>query len=305
MPDNHIFSSRPPLLGLALLGLISLGCRDGAGRQAGNGLAEGPQAVRTDTAHLPHYDLAHPGVRYLGEKLREISGIYYLAGTQTMLAENDEQGRIFTLSLADTVSETYPSLHFGPKDDYEDITLADTTAYLLISDGEIVEVPGYAQGAEHTGRIVGQLGGTHNEFETLYYDPGRRLLVMICKSCHHEKDQFRTAYGFDPRSRKFGDSALFRISIPAIRQRLGDPDARFFPSAAAIHPLQKRLYILSSIGKLLVVTTLDGEVLGAYRLDPALYRQPEGITFAPNGNMYISNEGGDGRATLLTFPYQP
>jgi len=41
-----------------------------------------------------------------------------------------------------------------------------------------------------------------------------------------------------------------------------------------------------------------------YRLDPQLYNQPEGMTFAPNGDLYISNEGGEGIATILKFVYK-
>jgi len=36
-------------------------------------------------------------------------------------------------------------------------------------------------------------------------------------------------------------------------------------------------------------------------LDPVLFNQPEGLTFAPNGDLYISNEGGEGVATILKF----
>ena len=41
-----------------------------------------------------------------------------------------------------------------------------------------------------------------------------------------------------------------------------------------------------------------------FKLDPALYNQPEGMTFAPNGDLYISNEGGEGIATILKFKYK-
>ena len=128
---------------------------------------------------------------------------------------------------------------------------------------------------------------------------------MLCKCCHHEKDEIRTAYRFDLAAKKFSDTAYYTISIADIARKINERDVKFFPSAAALIPVQNKLYIVSSIGKLLVITDSQGEVEEAYKLDPALFKQPEGITFAPNGDLFISNEGGKGEATLLKFVYKP
>ncbi len=252
----------------------------------------------------PHYDLSSPQTMTLGEKLREISGIAYISD-HLILGENDEHGKIFNIDPTQPDNTTYPSVRFADKDDYEDIVVVNTTAYLLISDGEIVEVPDYAKGVDVKGTIVAQVGGIKNEFESLYYDKALNSLIMLCKSCHHEKNQIRTAFRFDLASKKITDSSYFKIPIPDVAVKMNQAEVKFYPSGAAIHPILNKLYIVSSIGKLLVVTDLKGKVEEAYPLDPALYRQPEGITFAPNGDMFISNEGGDGKATLLKFVYKP
>jgi hypothetical protein len=251
-----------------------------------------------------HYTLSAPQTITLGDKLHEISGIAYI-NDHLILGENDEQGKIFSIDPAQPGNTDYPSVRFAAKDDYEDLVVIDSTAYLLISDGEIMKVPGYAGGTEPTGTVIAQMGGKHNEFETLYYDKSVDGLIMLCKSCHHEKDEIRTAYKFDVASGKLTDTAFFTISIPDIAAKLNEKEIKFFPSAAAIHPLENKLYILSSIGKLLVITDSKGRVEEAFSLDPSLFRQPEGIAFAPNGDMFISNEGGDGKATLLKFVYKP
>jgi hypothetical protein len=251
-----------------------------------------------------HYDLSSPQEITLGDKLHEISGVAYISD-HIILGENDEQGKIFSIDPLKPDDTNYPSVKFGAKDDYEDIVVIDTTAYLLISDGEIVEVPGFSKAEEVKGTTIAQMGGKHNEFETLYYDKSVNSLIMVCKSCHHEKDEIRTAYRFDLATRKFSDTAYYTISIGDIAGKVKESGIKFFPSAAAIHPLLNKAYIVSSIGKLLVVTDKLGKVEEVYKLDPTLFNQPEGITFAPNGDMFISNEGGEGRATLLKFVYKP
>lgn len=251
-----------------------------------------------------HYNLSTPQVITLGDKLHEISGISYISG-HVILGENDEQGKIFSIDPLKPDDTNYPSVKFGPKDDYEDIVVIDSTAYLLISDGEIVEVPGFSKAEEVAGSIVAQMGGKHNEFETLYYDKAVNSLVMLCKSCHHEKDEIRTAYRFDLAAKRISDTAYYAISINDIASKINGSSIKFFPSAAAINPVLGKLYIVSSIGKLLVVTDKLGKVEEVYRLNSALFNQPEGITFAPNGDMFISNEGGEGKATLLKFVYKP
>ena len=69
--------------------------------------------------------------------------------------------------------------------------------------------------------------------------------------------------------------------------------------------IKKQLYILSGVNKLLVTAGMDGIIKEAFILNPSLFKQPEGICFANNGDMYISNEAGDlGSADILLFPYQ-
>jgi hypothetical protein len=256
------------------------------------------------TLQRNHYDLTKPEGITLGDKLHEISGIAYISD-HIILGENDEQGKIFSIDPTKPTDTDYPHTRFGGKGDYEDIAVVNSTAYLLISDGEIVEVPEYTKGGDVPGAIIAQMGGKHNEFETLYYDKNVNSLIMLCKSCHHEKDVMRTAYRFDLSTKKFSDTAYYTISIGDVSAKVNEAEAKFFPSAAAISPVENKLYILSSIGKLLVVTDKRGKVEEAFKLDPSVFKQPEGIAFAPNGDLFISNEGGDGNATLLKFPYKP
>ena len=100
------------------------------------------------------------------------------------------------------------------------------------------------------------------------------------------------------------DDNRMRATIPTIKKILNDDKAEFKPSAAGINPVNGKLYIVASVGKLLVIADKNGKVEQAIRLDPVMYNQPEGMTFAPNGDLYISNEGGEGIATILKFVYK-
>jgi hypothetical protein len=251
------------------------------------------------------YDFRKPDERELGSKLKEISGIFWL-NDSTMIAQNDESGKIFTINLRHKDQVTYPSIQFGPKDDYEDIVIVDSTAYLLISNGQIVKVPGYANGVDVDGTIVASEGGTKNEFEAMYYDKDIHSIVLLCKSCHKEKDEIRTAFRFDLASQTLIDTPYYTININDVRKKLKDNRAEFFPSAAAIHPIQHKLYIVSSIGKILVITDTKGNVEQALPISGAMFNQPEGLTFAANGDLYISNEmGAEDQATILKFVFKP
>jgi hypothetical protein len=144
-----------------------------------------------------------------------------------------------------------------------------------------------------------------NDFESLYHDEEANALIMICKECEVEKGrEIRTAYKFDLATRRFDSTEFYTISQDSVKQILKNDEADFKPSAAAIHPIEKRLYILASAGQLLVITDLKGNVQEAYNLNPDTHPQAEGITFSPAGTMYISNEGKYGKATLQVFPYK-
>jgi hypothetical protein len=102
----------------------------------------------------------------------------------------------------------------------------------------------------------------------------------------------------------FAAEPAYSIDIREIQKMLNDDKAEFKPSAAGINPVTGKLFIVASVGKLLVVADTKGKVEEVYKLDPVMFNQPEGMTFAPNGDLYISNEGGEGIATILKFSYK-
>jgi hypothetical protein len=147
--------------------------------------------------------------------------------------------------------------------------------------------------------------GGKNEFEVLYHDPKSDKLVLVCKDCEGDSKKKVTAYSFDPGTKTFADTPFYTINADEIAQKLGEDKEKFKPSAAAIHPLTSELYVISSVNKVLVVAEVNGNIKNVYPLDPKIYKQPEGLTFSPAGDLIISNEGAEvGAANVLIFKRQ-
>lgn len=260
------------------------------------------------TSNTPDYDLQHPEVTPLGNVLTEISGIHYYnqRGDSALLAVVDSKQQVFKLEMAVPRLKDYTEKVIPGNGDPEDIVKVDSSIFVLLSRGVIEEIPDQAQDKSGIKTYPLPLVGT-NDFETLYYDPTIKSLVMLCKACDHEKKAgIRTAFRFDLATRTYDTTEFYTILKDDVKAVLKDANAKFDPSAAAFHPISKRLYILSSAGNLLVITDGRSEVMDAFYLSPDDFPQAEGIAFAPNGDMFISNEKkySGSQPTLLRFRYR-
>ncbi len=247
------------------------------------------------------YNLNEPEVSKLPDKLNEISGLAYYPKDSGLFAVIDEAGVLYKLFRKKKVE--VQNWKFAKSGDYEDIVLLDSSFYVMKSKGDIVvfnfQTPDSIKSEEFNIPIEGQ-----NEFEILYYDESIKKLVMICKNCEADDKTIVSSWFFDPQTKSFSQGFL-TLDAPAILSQLEGDEKKFKPSAAAINPVTGDLYIISSINKCLVIADRDGKVKKVYPLDPKVYKQPEGITFSPSGDMYISNEtAGEGLPNLLFFKYK-
>ena len=138
--------------------------------------------------------------------------------------------------------------------------------------------------------------------EGLAYDASQnRLLLALKGDPGNGLEDVRAIYAYDLVAGRLLQQPVFTLS----RERLDPGGAPFKPSGLALHPKTGEIYVVSGVRRALVVLSPDGELRAAVALPPRLYPQPEGITFAPDGTLYLSNEGGGGTATLLRFLPQP
>ena len=244
------------------------------------------------------YDLNKPFLIKLPVELDEISGVAFYAKDTSVFAVGDEFGWLYKIPL--TAGKPIRKWKFSAEGDYEDLVMVDKVFYVLQSSGKLVAIT-----FDDHNQILRQeedFPSSGNEFEILYYDPHQFKLTMICKDCESDKKKALTAFHFNLLNKHFDDSAS--INVTAIANMIGEKKIKFKPSAAAINPITDELYILSSINKLLVITDRQGNPKQAYPIDEALFKQPEGITFTPAGDMIISNESAkSGVANLLFFKY--
>jgi hypothetical protein len=244
------------------------------------------------------YNLTSPFLIKLPVELDEISGVAFYTKDTSLFAIGDEFGWLYKIPL--TPNKPIRKWKFSNEGDYEDLAMVDKVFYVLQSDGNITSFS-----FDDSNKIAKQdipFESKGNEFEILYYDASHFSLTMICKDCESDRKKALTVFHYDLLKGHFSDTAS--IDVKVIASMIGQSKIKFKPSAAAIHPVTHEIYIVSSVNKLLVVADSNGVAKETYPIDPKLFKQPEGITFSPTGDMIISNESADkGAANLLFFKY--
>jgi hypothetical protein len=256
---------------------------------------------KSELSSPPEYDLNRPSTIKLPAYLDEISGVVYYPKDKSVFGICDDKSWLYKIFLSDDGS--IQKWKLGDKGDFEDIVLVDSTFYVLQSKGRIlslefvspdsITVKEYELAAESTG-----------EFEILYFEKEKNRLVMLCKECKADDKNSLTAWAFDLKTLTFSTSPAYVIDVRKIEELMQEKKVKFKPSAASIHPLTGQLFIISSINKALVIAGKEGVTEKVYKIDPALYKQPEGLTFSPEGHLIISNEAANsGAANILVFKY--
>jgi uncharacterized protein YjiK len=267
------------------------------------------------------YDIYHADEKYeMKDKLREISALTYY-DQNNLLCVNDEKGLIYQYNLKKRkVVEKYD---FAKAGDYEGIEKVRDSIYVLRSDGKIYS------GLFGAKEILSTKHKTFltavNDTEGLGYDEFTNSLLIACKGSPGEADNLdgkRTVYSYSLAHHQLQSKPTFTIDQEQIRKILdlnsyarfsltlleninpSSGDLTFQPSAVAVHPISGNIYVIGSVGKLLLVLNRKGEIQALVKLKRKLFRQPEGICFAPDGTMFISNEGKSGKANIYQFRMQ-
>ncbi len=251
------------------------------------------------------YDFANPAKKTLTTILHEISGIAVTKkNDSSLLAIEDEDGKVFSFSMND---KELRHSKFGKKGDYEDVTiLKNNWVAVLRSEGSIFLFHEEAMQKEKIDSVqVYEHILPEGEYEGLFADGD--TLFTLCKNCPGDKQKKEVSvYKLEiAASDSLHMLSSFKIDVSPIQAKDEDGKIKFHPSGIAKHPVTNEWFIISSVNKLLLVLDKEWKVKAYFKLNPALFNQPEGISFNSKGDLYISNEGGEGVATVLFFKYMP
>ena len=264
------------------------------------------------------YDLQDPDRRIvLPGDLQEVSALSWL-GDDVLGMVQDERGKIYEFDIGE--EEVVGDYRFWENEDYEGIEMVNDVIFTLQSDGDIFEVHGYKNKEPKVWKHENSLR-KKNDTEGLGYDPETHSLLIACKASPHLEEMkglkgSRAVYAFDLKSRRLNEKPFLVISLDSIRKSLNEgpittfsrnvvnalgDDLTFKPSCIARDPQTGHFWIISSVGRLLVVVNRKSEIMYVERLRSGLFNHPEGICFSPNGTLFVSNEGDEGVPTLLIF----
>ncbi len=237
------------------------------------------------------YNFEEPTEKYiLPDKLKEISGLSYYKNNQ-LVCVNDEQGKIFIYDI--TEKRIVDKIPFGKDGDYEGVEVVGDEVFVLKSNGKL---KGFKIG-EAFEREIDCSEPEVIEYEGLGYDPKSKYLLLVAKERVKDVDDKKMIYAYD-----FDRKVLFKhIAIPQEQVKDEANGTDFKPSGIAVHPKTGQTFIIASSGKKLLILSEKGQKEALISLNPKVYRQPEGICFSPDGQLFISSEGKDGDGYILRF----
>jgi len=264
---------------------------------AGGGCHAQPESA------MKRYDLDKSGHRVrLPDPLREISGLA-AASDGRVFAHNDEQGVVYRI---DPMTGSILSwFHLGRTvvtEDFEGIAATKSRMFMVTSGGEIYEFRQAGEGQRVEYRVHSTPLDRDNDVEGLCYDSRTNTLLLACKGDPGKgyKDS-RAVYAFSLKNMKLAAKPRFVLD----EKRLND-EARgkhFRPSGIERHPFTGTFFILAAEGESLAEISPEGRIIAQHKLPKDRHPQAEGITFLPNGDMVISDEGKKS-GTLTVYPYR-
>lgn len=236
----------------------------------------------------------------LHNDLREISGLATV-DDMTLAAVEDERGYLYLISAKDGRMKS--KIKFGKRGDYEGVEVIGSKVYVMKSNGKLYSFD-LTDDDQAQAQEIETAFSSKNDVEGLAHNG--QFLLVVCKGSgdiEGNKVKGKGVYQYYLQSEKTVTNELMDIEKEDLEDFIKsraffNKIKDFDPSSIAVHPITKDIYILSA-DQVLVALTPEYQLKEVVKLDPKLYRQPEGMCFTSDGTMFISNEGDGGRGRLI------
>ncbi len=249
------------------------------------------------------YDLEDkkPSSVELPRKLREISGLA-MSPDGRLFAHNDESGVVYEVDyLKGKIVKSFSLGRFAVRADFEGLAIVGDRFFLVTSWGNLYE---FSEGGDRE-YVAYKMYRTAltlaHDVEGLCYDPDTHSLLMACKEYPGKGyAKSKAVYAFSLETMKLDKKPRFLLPLRELRRK--SRHKPFMPSGIERHPKTGTFFVLTAQGESVIEISPTGELLGQVFFRGGTHKQAEGITFAPDLTLLISDEGGTKRAELTRYP---
>lgn len=145
-----------------------------------------------------------------------------------------------------------------------------------------------------------------NNIESLVADSKNDRLLMVAKDKDPFTETTKGIYAFELKTKKFNKTPVYSIDIEhdifkTLKNKKTKQNIR--PSELGIHPHSGYIYVLEGVNPKLLILDAKGNPKNIHVMNKEEFFQPEGLTFSPNGTMYISNEGSNSNPNILKIDF--
>ena len=217
----------------------------------------------------------------------------------TLACINDEHGELFYFSQGQ--NKVVHKLIFAGKGDFEALSYFNGFFYVANSQGKIYKV------AENEGTVEimkTSLTNVHNVEGIVFFSPENAILISpkgLDEFMGQAKSEItQSVYIYNLSTGK--TEVFFTWEMEELIRLAGKKRVeKFTASDMAFHPFDSLLFIVSSAAQSVGIFDFNGRLAGYYALPKKTNVQPEGICFDKMGNVYISNEGRRGVASISKY----